>query len=124
MNGTDYQSDLNTPEQTKQVLPLVLNYLTPQVIFIHEPILKLINIKTYFKKNTQWVSFFGLGAVSAAVMSSADSCILSASTMFTHNIYKAIVCRSVRYLIHLLYKQLLYANYGSYIIANRQVVLI
>lgn len=42
----------------------------------------------------KWVSFFGLGAVSAAVMSSADSCILSASSMFTHNIYKAIVCPS------------------------------
>ena len=31
MNGTEYQLDLSTPEQTKQVLPLVLNYLTPQV---------------------------------------------------------------------------------------------
>jgi Na+/pantothenate symporter len=48
-----------------------------------------------FKFNFKWVSFFGLGAVSAAVMSSADSCILSASSMFTHNIYKAIVYPSV-----------------------------
>jgi len=67
-NATDYNMELTSPEQTKQVLPLVLNYLTPQ-----------------------WVSFFGLGAVSAAVMSSADSCVLSASSMFTHNIYKAII---------------------------------
>ena len=41
------------------------------------------------------MSFFGLGAVSAAVMSSADSCILSASSMFTHNIYKAMACPEV-----------------------------
>lgn len=67
-NATDYGMDITTDEQRTQVLPLVLNYLTPP-----------------------WVSFFGLGAVSAAVMSSADSCILSASSMFTHNIYKAII---------------------------------
>ena len=47
------------------ILPMVLQYLTPTT-----------------------VSFFGLGAVSAAVMSSADSSILSASSMFVHNIYK------------------------------------
>ncbi|CAF92317.1 unnamed protein product, partial [Tetraodon nigroviridis] len=34
-----------------------------------------------------YISFFGLGAVSAAVMSSADSSILSASSMFARNIY-------------------------------------
>ena len=33
MNGTDYKKDIDTPEQIKQVLPLVLNYLTPQVIY-------------------------------------------------------------------------------------------
>ncbi|KDR24329.1 high-affinity choline transporter 1-like isoform X2 [Zootermopsis nevadensis] len=48
------------------ILPLVLRYLTPN-----------------------WVSFFGLGAISAAVMSSADASILSSSSMFSRNIYKA-----------------------------------
>nr|XP_022316621.1 high-affinity choline transporter 1-like isoform X2 [Crassostrea virginica]XP_022316628.1 high-affinity choline transporter 1-like isoform X2 [Crassostrea virginica]XP_022316636.1 high-affinity choline transporter 1-like isoform X2 [Crassostrea virginica] len=58
-------SDL--PNRASDILPLVLQYLTPN-----------------------WVSFFGLGAVSAAVMSSADSSILSASCMFARNIYKMI----------------------------------
>lgn len=49
------------------ILPMVLQYLTPD-----------------------FVSFFGLGAVSAAVMSSADSSILSASSMFARNVYKLI----------------------------------
>ncbi|XP_060599127.1 high-affinity choline transporter 1-like [Ruditapes philippinarum] len=49
------------------VLPLVLQYLTPKA-----------------------VAFIGLGAVSAAVMSSADSSILSASAMFARNVYKLI----------------------------------
>ncbi|XP_076238645.1 high-affinity choline transporter 1 isoform X2 [Calliopsis andreniformis] len=46
-------------------LPMVLRYLTPQ-----------------------WVSFVGLGAISAAVMSSADSSILASSSMFSRNVYK------------------------------------
>uniref|UniRef100_A0A8D8QPY3 High-affinity choline transporter 1 n=1 Tax=Cacopsylla melanoneura TaxID=428564 RepID=A0A8D8QPY3_9HEMI len=50
---------------TSAVLPLVLRNLTPN-----------------------WVAFFGLGAVSASVMASADSIILSSSSMFTRNIYK------------------------------------
>ncbi|XP_054269313.1 high-affinity choline transporter 1-like [Macrosteles quadrilineatus] len=47
------------------ILPRVLRHLTPH-----------------------WVSFFGLGSVSAAVMSSADSSILASAAMFTRNIYK------------------------------------
>jgi Na+/proline symporter len=38
----------------------------------------------------QWVAFFGLGAISAAVMSSTDSSMLSASTMLSRNVYKSV----------------------------------
>lgn len=63
---TDYNGTLPIPpEQEKLILPLVLQYLTPNII-----------------------SFFGLGAISAAVMSSADSSVLSASSMFARNIWK------------------------------------
>ena len=55
------------------ILPLVLNHLTPDVI-----------------------SFLGLGAVSAAVMSSADSSVLSASSMFARNVYRLIFRQRVR----------------------------
>lgn len=52
---------------TNIVVPLVLQYLTPN-----------------------WVAFFGLGAISAAVMSSTDSSMLSASTMLARNVYKKV----------------------------------
>ena len=61
-----------TIRDTRHVLPMVLQYLTPT-----------------------WVSFFGLGAISAAVMSSADSSVLSASSMFSYNIYKMIFRQKV-----------------------------
>lgn len=61
-----------TDEETSMILPMVLQYLTPDV-----------------------VSFFGLGAVSAAVMSSADSSVLSASSMFARNVYKLIFRQNV-----------------------------
>jgi len=51
-------------------LPLVMRYLCPE-----------------------WVTFIGLGAVSAAVMSSTDSSILSASTMFARNVFGVIYKR-------------------------------
>ncbi|KAE8573030.1 hypothetical protein A483_HHAL011772 [Halyomorpha halys] len=47
------------------VLPLVLRYLTPK-----------------------WVGVFGMGAVSGAVMASADSALLASSSMLTRNVYK------------------------------------
>lgn len=60
-------------DQSDMILPIVLQHLCP----------------TY-------ISFFGLGAVSAAVMSSADSSILSASSMFARNIYKMAFRQTVR----------------------------
>ena len=51
-------------EDNKLILPLVIHYLTPT-----------------------WVAVLGLGALAAAVMSSADSSILSSSTMFARNVY-------------------------------------
>ncbi|XP_064618217.1 high-affinity choline transporter 1-like [Liolophura sinensis] len=56
------------PKDMKLILPLVLQYLCPDAI-----------------------SFIGLGAISAAVMSSADSSILSASSMYARNIHKTIL---------------------------------
>merc|ERR1719400_1881050 len=41
-----------------------------------------------------FIAFFGLGSVSAAVMSSADSSVLSASSMFARNVYKLIFRQS------------------------------
>ncbi|XP_055356462.1 high-affinity choline transporter 1-like isoform X2 [Paramacrobiotus metropolitanus] len=52
----------------RMVLPLVLQNFTPTA-----------------------VAFIGLGAVSAAVMSSADSAILAAGTLFARNIYKFLI---------------------------------
>ena len=51
-------------EDNKLILPLVMHYLTPIPVAV-----------------------VGLGAVSAAVMSSADSSVLSCSTMFARNVY-------------------------------------
>lgn len=60
-------------DQSDMILPIVLQHLCPA-----------------------YISFFGLGAVSAAVMSSADSSILSASSMFARNIYQLAFRQSVR----------------------------
>ncbi|KAM8821822.1 high affinity choline transporter 1-like [Eudromia elegans] len=54
--------------ESAMILPLVLRYLCPA-----------------------YVSVIGLGAISAAAMSSADSALLSASSMFAHNIYRKIL---------------------------------
>ncbi|PSN56134.1 hypothetical protein C0J52_03354 [Blattella germanica] len=61
----DVNRTLSPETDGEIILPLVLRYLTPN-----------------------WVSFIGLGAISAAVMSSADASILSASSMFSRNIYR------------------------------------
>ena len=68
------------------ILPMVLQYLTPSA-----------------------ASFFGLGAVSAAVMSSADSSVLSASSMFARNVYKLIFRQNVSQALFIL-SQLSAAN--------------
>ncbi|GFR58765.1 high-affinity choline transporter 1 [Elysia marginata] len=49
------------------ILPMTLQYLCPPII-----------------------AFIGLGALSAAVMSSADSSILSAASMFARNVYRSL----------------------------------
>lgn len=72
-NETDFTGTLPLDKAHQSlVLPMVLQYLTPP-----------------------FVSFVGLGAVSAAVMSSSDSSLLSASSMFARNIYKLMIRQSV-----------------------------
>ena len=76
---TDYVLEHNKTvpipkDDTRMILPMVLKYLTPP-----------------------FVAFFGLGAVSAAVMSSADSSVLSASSMFARNVYKLIFRQKVKF---------------------------
>ncbi|KAJ6664937.1 hypothetical protein lerEdw1_005909 [Lerista edwardsae] len=68
-NQTSY--GLPTPSERGEaglILPLVLHHLCP----------------TY-------ISIGGLGAIAAAVMSSGDSALLSASSMFAHNIYRKVL---------------------------------
>ncbi|XP_071491029.1 high-affinity choline transporter 1-like [Diadema antillarum] len=63
--------NLNTTdpyEQPNIILPAVIQYLTPP-----------------------FVAFLGLGAISAAVMSSTDSSVLSTSSMWTRNVYRNIL---------------------------------
>ena len=59
---------LTGPENAASVLPYVFQYLTPE-----------------------FVALIGLGAIAAAVMSSVDSSMLSASTLAVWNVYKPLV---------------------------------
>ena len=67
MTDFDVSKDITAPDTAKLILPLVLLHLCPK-----------------------FIAFVGLGAVSAAVMSSADSSILSASSMFARNVWKLV----------------------------------
>ncbi|RWS14213.1 high-affinity choline transporter 1-like protein [Dinothrombium tinctorium] len=68
-NETDFKGPLPLEKSHQAlILPMVLQFLTPP-----------------------FVQFVGLGAVSAAVMSSSDSSLLSASSMFARNIYKLMI---------------------------------
>jgi len=63
---------LSPPPDTASTLPWVVRYLT-----------------------TPWVATIGLGAIAAAVMSSVDSSILSASSMATWNVYRPLFRPSI-----------------------------
>ncbi|XP_069746926.1 high affinity choline transporter 1-like isoform X4 [Narcine bancroftii] len=68
-NQTSY--GLPTPyerQESSMILAIVLQYLCPV-----------------------YIAVLGIGAISAAVMSSADSSLLSASSMFARNIYKIVI---------------------------------
>jgi len=69
-NMTDYGAPDISEEDRSLTLPLTMRYLCPPV-----------------------VTFIGLGAVSAAVMSSTDSSILSSSTMFSRNVFGVLYKR-------------------------------
>nr|KAG5700863.1 hypothetical protein BaRGS_012270 [Batillaria attramentaria] len=71
-NKTGYGQPTIATEDLSMTLPLVYFYMTPTA-----------------------VSLIGLGAVSAAVMSSTDSSILSASSMFACNVF-AVIYRAVK----------------------------
>lgn len=69
-NQTEYGSPRLLASDRTLTLPLVMRYLCPTA-----------------------VTFIGLGAVSAAVMSSTDSSILSSSCMFARNVFGVIYTR-------------------------------
>ena len=88
-NETDYFLVQNRTipipkDDTRMILPMVLQYLTPRLgpqkqesykISIEKTVKLIVNLLS-------WVSFFGLGAVSAAVMSSAGRKIAATTWQF------------------------------------------
>ncbi|KAK7507872.1 hypothetical protein BaRGS_00000837 [Batillaria attramentaria] len=72
-NQTSYGHPTIQPEDLSLTLPLVYFHMTPVA-----------------------VTFIGLGAISAAVMSSTDSSILSASSMFACNVF-AVIYQAVKH---------------------------
>lgn len=69
VHATDWQAlGLPSPPDAASTLPWAIRYLTPA-----------------------WVGIIGLGAIAAAVMSSADSSILSASSMASWNIFRPLL---------------------------------
>jgi hypothetical protein len=88
-----------TGDETSMILPMVLQHLTPS-----------------------FVSFFGLGAVSAAVMSSADSSVLSASSMFARNVYKLIFRQRVSITTHSKYIMFISSQSSKYSSPTRKVL--
>ena len=69
---TDWTSFGGAPENSLNILPYVIKYLTPTAI-----------------------ATIGLGAVATAVMSSVDSSILSASSMSVWNIYRPLFDQNI-----------------------------
>jgi len=68
-NMTDFNGDIPLSySQWGHIFPMVLQYLCPSA-----------------------VSIIGIGAVSAAVMSSADSCVLATGSIFANNIYSKLI---------------------------------
>lgn len=82
-NQTDYAPELNKDgniADSRLILPLVLQYLTPPAVAV-----------------------IGLGAVSAAVMSSADSSMLSSSSLIARNIWMMVFRPKVSIIYHFMF---------------------
>lgn len=103
-NETDFHGPIPLDKDHQSlVLPLVLQYLTPP-----------------------FISFIGLGAVSAAVMSSSDSSLLSASSMFARNIYKLMIRQNVSFWVLCLHNFALLTSNRPYALqaSEHEVILV
>ena len=79
-----------TADESSLVLPLCLQ-VSQFAHQYHSRLIALISLSPSQYLTPQWVAFFGLGAVSAAVMSSTDSSMLSASSMLARNFYCTVL---------------------------------